>query len=257
MTKSSTLTPIIYPDSDGQPMADNTKQFNWIVRIKENLEILFGSNPEVFVAGDLLWYPVEGSNTIRRAPDAMVAFGRPKGDRGSYRQWEEGGIAPQVVFEILSPGNRFGELLAKFQFYDRYGVEEYYIYDPDKIELSGWCRQAGELAEIPDMQGWISPRLGIRFDLGEELQIFFPDGQPFLSFLEISQQAELAQQRADEEKHRADSEQQRADGEKHRADSEQQRADGEKQRADEAESRARLMAAKLAELGIDADRLAP
>jgi Uma2 family endonuclease len=250
MTKSSTLTPIIYPDSDGQPMADNTKQFNWIVRIKENLEILFASNPEVFVAGDLLWYPVEGSNTIRRAPDAMVAFGRPKGDRGSYRQWEEGGIAPQVVFEILSPGNRFGELLAKFQFYDRYGVEEYYIYDPDKIELSGWCRQAGELAEIPDMQGWISPRLGIKFDLGEELQIFFPDGQPFLSFLEISQQAEIASQRADEEK-------QRADEEKHRADSEQQRADGEKQRADEAESRARLMAAKLAELGIDADRLAP
>jgi membrane protein involved in colicin uptake len=100
------------------------------------------------------------------------------------------------------------------------------------------------------MQGWISPRLGIRFELGEELQIFCPDGQPFLSFLEISQQAELANQRAQ-------SEQQRADGEKHRADSEQQRADEEKQRADEAESRARLMAAKLAELGIDADRLAP
>ena len=37
---------------------------------------------------------------------AMVVFGRPKGYRGSYRQWEEGGIAPQVVFEILSPGNR-------------------------------------------------------------------------------------------------------------------------------------------------------
>ena len=33
--------PILYPDSDGQPMADNTKQFRWIVTIKENLEILF------------------------------------------------------------------------------------------------------------------------------------------------------------------------------------------------------------------------
>jgi hypothetical protein len=28
---------IIYPDSDGKPMADNTKQFRWIVTIKENL----------------------------------------------------------------------------------------------------------------------------------------------------------------------------------------------------------------------------
>jgi Uma2 family endonuclease len=248
MTQSSTLTPIIYPDSDGQPMADNTKQFNWIVRIKENLELLFANNPEVFVAGDLLWYPVEGSNTIRRAPDALVAFGRPKGDRGSYKQWEENGIAPQVVFEILSPGNRFGELLTKFQFYDRYGVEEYYIYDPDKIELLGWCRAEGELLEISNMQSWISPRLGIRLELGEELQIFFPDGKPFLSFIEITQQAELAEQRAQ-------SEQQRADVEKQRADVEKQRADVEKQRADEAESKVQSMAAKLAELGIDPNRI--
>ena len=33
-----------YPDSDGQPMADNTKQFRWIVVIKENLERLFASD---------------------------------------------------------------------------------------------------------------------------------------------------------------------------------------------------------------------
>jgi len=25
----------VYPDSDGQPMADNTRQFRWIVLIKE------------------------------------------------------------------------------------------------------------------------------------------------------------------------------------------------------------------------------
>ena len=48
---------IIYPDSDGQPMSDNTKQYRWIVTIKENLEILFAKVPDIFVAGDLLWYP--------------------------------------------------------------------------------------------------------------------------------------------------------------------------------------------------------
>ena len=78
---------IVYPDSDGQPMADNTKQFRWIVLIKENLEYLFVENEAVFVAGDLLWYPIEGRPDIRVAPDVLVAFGRPKGDRGSYRQW--------------------------------------------------------------------------------------------------------------------------------------------------------------------------
>ena len=101
---------IIYPDCDGNPMSDNTKQFRWIVTIKENLDLLFADNPDVFVAGDLLWYPVEGSNTIRVAPDAMVVFGRSKGDRGSYQQWREDNIPPQVVFEILSPGNRLGEM---------------------------------------------------------------------------------------------------------------------------------------------------
>jgi Uma2 family endonuclease len=92
--------------------------FSWIVKIKENLEILFANDPNVFVAGDLLWYPVEGSNNIKRAPDAMTVFGRPKGYRGSYQQWLEDNIAPQVVFEILSPGNRLAEMTAKFEFYD-------------------------------------------------------------------------------------------------------------------------------------------
>ncbi len=74
--------------------------------MKEDLEAVFHADPEVFVAGNLLWYAVEGEPTIRTAPDVMVAFGRPKGRRGSYKQWEEANIAPQVVFEILSPGNR-------------------------------------------------------------------------------------------------------------------------------------------------------
>src|SRR4051812_29088279 len=101
---------IVYPDSDGKPMSDNTLQFRWIVTIKEGNEALLRHDPEVFVAGDLLWYPVEGKPKIRMAPDVLIAFGRPKGHRGSYRQWAEGGIAPQVVFEIQSPGNRFVEL---------------------------------------------------------------------------------------------------------------------------------------------------
>lgn len=70
-------TEVIYPDNNRQPISDNTKQFRWIVVIKENLEWLFADNPAVFVAGDLLWYPIEGNNKIRTAPDAMIAFGRP------------------------------------------------------------------------------------------------------------------------------------------------------------------------------------
>ncbi len=38
MTNAPLAAPkVIYPDSDGQPMADNTQQFRWIAFIKENL----------------------------------------------------------------------------------------------------------------------------------------------------------------------------------------------------------------------------
>jgi hypothetical protein len=156
----------------------------------------------------------------------MVVFGRPKGDRGSYLQWEEGGIAPQVVFEILSPGSTIASMTRKFRFYERYGVEEYYLYDPDMGELSGWQRQGGSLEEIASMSGWISPRLGIRFELEHDmLQLYQPDSSPFSTYVELMQQRE---------------------GERQRAEREHQRAEQERQRAER-------LAARLRELGIDPD----
>ncbi|XZO01816.1 MAG: Uma2 family endonuclease [Microcoleus sp.] len=203
---------IIYPDSDGEPMSDNTKQFRWIVTIKENLEILFANILDVFVAGDLLWYPVQGNNKIRQAPDAMVVFGRPKGDRGSYQQWKEDNIPPQVAFEILSPGNRPGKMAAKLLFYQRYGVQEYYIYDPDNIELTGFVRDEDWFEPIAEMNGWVSPLLQIRFELTEDtLEIYRPDGRKFLTSVEMDQlreqerqEKELAQSQAQQERQRAD-----------------------------------------------------
>ena len=188
---------VVYPESDGQPIAENTIQFRWIVTIKEGLESLFRDRQDVFVAGDLFWYPVEGDPKIRVAPDAMVVLGRPKGDRRSYLQWEEGGIPPQVVFEVLSPGNRSWEMEQKLRFYQEHGVEEYYLYDPELIELSGWKRAGPELQEIPRINGWISPLLRIQFDMSPpELKILRPDGRRFLSFAEMDQQRDqIAQDR--------------------------------------------------------------
>jgi Uma2 family endonuclease len=207
---------VVYPDSDGKPMADNTKQFSWIVKIKENLERIFADNPHVFIAGDLLWYPIEGNNKIRIAPDVLVAIGRPKGDRGSYRTWEEGNLPPQVVIEILSPGNTLKEMANKLEFYDQYGVEEYYLYDPDRIELKGWIRSGGKLQPIEEMSGWISPNLRIRFEIKQEdLDIFGPDGERFLSTIELDQkyqnELQLERQQVAVERKRAETERQRAE----------------------------------------------
>jgi Uma2 family endonuclease len=200
----ATSTDVVYPDSDGKLMADNTKQFRWIVAIEQNLEWLYRDNAEVFVAGDLLWYPVEGSNRLRIAPDTMVVFGRTKADRGSYQQWREGNIPPQVVFEILSSGNTLREMDRKLLFYNTYGVEEYYLYDPERNRLAGWVRsEEGLLDRIESMTGWVSPRLGVKFELGEELQLYRPDDTPFYSFAEINQLLQQEQQRAEQFEQRA------------------------------------------------------
>jgi Uma2 family endonuclease len=234
---------IVYPDSDGQPMADNTKQFRWITVIKSNLDWLFQDQELVFVAGDLLWYPIEGNPKYRVAPDAMVVFGRPKGDRGSYKQWQEANIPPQVVFEILSPGNTETEMERKLQIYARCGVEEYYIYDPDRYILKGY--QRGDdfyLDRIDVMDGWTSPRLGISFSLsGDELQITHPDGRIFESFDRVATERDLIlvdKQQLEIDKQQLETDKQQLEIDKQQLEIEQRKRD-----------------TKLRELGIDPDLL--
>jgi Uma2 family endonuclease len=175
------LQEIVYPDSDGKPMADNTIQYQYIITIQVGLDRLFDQQPDVFVAGDLLWYPVKGRRDLSAAPDVMVAFGRPKGDRGSYRQWEEGNIAPQVVFEILSPSNTATEMRTKRQFYTRHGVEEYYEYDPDSGTLEVWQRAGDFFRSMSFEEEWLSPRLGIslKVEADDTLGVYYPDGRKF------------------------------------------------------------------------------
>ena len=96
-----------------------------------------------------------------------------------------------MVFEILSPSNSLEEMEQKLFFYQRYGVEEYYLYDPDSHNFQGWLRREGRLSSISEIKGWVSPRLKIRFELREdELEIYSLDGQKFLTSIELSQKAE-------------------------------------------------------------------
>ena len=195
--------PIIYPETDGLPLSDNTKQLRLIMTTQGGLDSLF-ANEKVFVAGNLLWYPVPappGSKKAApsKAPDVMVIFGQDRRDRTIYKQWEEGGLGPQVAFEFVSKNNSTDEVeVVKLDFYQKYGVDEYYIHDPDKGTLKGWTREGTWFQPIPDMNGWVSPLMGIRFELiGKDMQLYYPDGRAFETYPEIMKRAELAEQRAE------------------------------------------------------------
>jgi hypothetical protein len=132
------------------------------------------------------------------------------------------------VFEILSPGNRMGEMNKKLRFYEQHGVDEYYIYDPDRFDLTGWMRWGDRLESIDEMEGWVSPKLMIKFELqSDNLVIYRLDGEKFLGFIELDEQRLIA---------------------------EEQRLIAEEQRLI-AEERANRLAAKLRELGVDPDTL--
>ena len=224
---------IVYPDGDGEPIADDTLQYEWIVLLKENLEVML---PD-FVAGDLLWYPVEGQPTVRAAPDVMVCLGRPKGYRGSYMQFREEGVPPTVVFEVLSPRNTLREMIRKSAFYTRHGAREFIVVDPEAEH--GWAylrADSGDTVEVSTVDGWTSPSLGIRFARGADgkLEVYRPDGTRFRSFTELEAQRRAADARADEAERRAEQEAQRAEQEAQRAE---------------------RLAARLAALGIDPDAL--
>ncbi len=230
---------IEYPDSDGRRMSENDLQYRWIVTIRGNLGVLFKDRPDVYVAADHLIYVKEGFPKLRRAPDTYVAFGRPKGDRGSYKVWREANVFPQVIFEILAPGNRTREMARKLLFYEKYGAEEYYVYDPDRITLLGyWRKPNGLLQEFSIAGQFVSPLLGIRFDMsGPELAVSFPDGSPFLTYDEM-----FEQYRVDHERLLAVQMQ---------ADAEQRCAEVERRRAETAEQELQRLQAKLRAAGID------
>jgi Uma2 family endonuclease len=220
---------VLYPDSDRDPIAKNTIQYQHIIAIQIGLDAMFADNPDVFVAADLLWYPVEGRPDIKNTLDVMVAYGRPKGDRGSYRQWEEDGVAPQVVFKITSPGAKVAEMRLKRMFYSRYGVTEYYEYDPEIGMLDVWARQGSVLRNASITDEWRSPLLGVtlRVETDGELSVYRPNGERFLRPVEIRALADLAEARAERERNRAERERERAE----------------------------RLAAKLRELGIDPEQI--
>ncbi|MEP0983889.1 Uma2 family endonuclease [Leptolyngbya sp. AS-A5] len=99
---------------------------------------------------------------------------------------------------MLSPGNTGEEMSSKFEFYQTYGVEEYYLYNPDRNDLTGWIRRGSALSKIQQINGWISPRLGIRFELTfQDFVIYRPDGDRFLSPVELKRLADQERQRAE------------------------------------------------------------
>ena len=175
-----------FPDSDGEPISDNTLQVQWIVMMFTNIHAMYHDRrKDVFVAMDHLIY-LDSNNPKRRiAPDVYVAYGRPDHHRGSYKLWQENSVFPQVIIEVLSPKNSRSEMAQKRKIYEQQRCEEYIEIEPESERLEVWLRgpRQRKLRPVVVTPEWTSPRLGVRFLQKEGSLETFPSRWPTVSDL--------------------------------------------------------------------------
>jgi Uma2 family endonuclease len=123
---------IIYPESDGQPMAESDIHRDYMVDVIDTLKDRYRNQNDVYVSGNLFIYYEKGVKSSVFSPDAFVIFGVAKKRRRSYKLWEEGNKVPDVVFEVtsLSTWLELEDEGNKKTLCRRLGVPEYFMYDP-------------------------------------------------------------------------------------------------------------------------------
>jgi Uma2 family endonuclease len=151
-TISTAVQPIHYPERDGKPMAETDVHIDVLIYLREALKDHFRDEPQVYVAGNMLLYYEAGNPAACVAPDIFVVQGVSKGERRTYKLWEEG-QPPSVIFEITSRGSRLEDLGTKRALYAMLGVQEYFLYDPLgeylRPPLRGYLLQQGEYERRP------------------------------------------------------------------------------------------------------------
>ena len=121
---------IVYPDSDGEPMAENDYQLTAMLDAISSLREWFDDREDVYAGGDMLMYYRMNDNETRVAPDVFVVFGvESKRKRNSWIVWREG-KAPDIVMELASGSTWRRDMREKRGIYAEMGVTEYWRFDP-------------------------------------------------------------------------------------------------------------------------------
>ena len=176
---------IVYPESDGEPMAETDVHRDLMSELISELKSFFQNEPDVYVSGNLLLYYVEGNPRKRVAPDVFVVRGVGKEARRIYKLWEEG-RPPNVVMELSSRQTWGDDLQRKWQLYQQLGVQEYFIFDPEYdylVEpLLAYRLEEGQYVPIEVKEGRVrSEVLGLELvDTGETLRLYDPQAGRFL-----------------------------------------------------------------------------
>ena len=198
----------------------------------------FRERSDVLVAMELRLYYQRGNNKVWLRPDVQVVFGVSRGNRTSYRIWEEG-KAPDFVLEVASPSTADRDAREKAREYARIGVREYWRLDPlgtlMRTPLEGYVASDGKYGLVQpvastDRSGRL--RSGV---LGLELRSQRQDGATVVVFRDPRTGEEFDGEPEESERRIAERD----------ARSARQEASAAKQRASKAEQEASLAKREL------------
>ena len=233
---------IIYPHSDGEPMAVSDLHRQSLIWTLQALDTHFAQNPNVYVSGDIFVYYREGEPRKSISPDVLVCFGINPKLRKTYKTWEEG-KAPDFVMEFSSESTYDKDLNEKMDIYASLEIQDYFLYDAEGLHLPsplmGFTLEDGLYMPIPPdaHEGIRSSVLGLDFRLQDgEIRIYDPVANEWVQTL------------AEQEAARAEQEAARAEQEAARAEQEAARAEQEAARADNAETEVALLREEIARL---------
>jgi len=199
---------IVYPESDGEPMAETELHLDETIYLIEALRERFRHTPDVYVCGDMFLYFRQGDPRSVVSPDVFVVKGVSKRKRRVYKFWEEQGRGPSLVVEVTSDSTQDEDLGRKKSLYERLGVEEYILYDPlgDYLDpcVQGFRLAGGRYEKIsPEPDGsLISRTAGVTFRMeGPQIRLVeTASGQSFLRYEEAIDR--IARLQAEPEKSR-------------------------------------------------------
>ena len=266
------------PYKDGKPV-DSEIQVLIAHLLKSVLANIWRKRDDWFFGIDMGWYYSPDEKAI--APDGFLSVGveRIKGRnlRLSYVTWEENGVIPSLVIEVVSktPGGEYKEKKKK---YAQYGVLYYIIYAPLRVrkqKLTLYRLNRERKYEWQEDNPLWMPEIGLGIGTGvgnfqgitrEWLYWYDKQGKRYPTPEESQQQEQEARQQAEaqklqEQEARQQAEAQRLQEQKARQQAEAQKLQEQKarllaeQERDQIKLQAEKLATRLRELGIEPDKL--
>lgn len=177
---------IYYPSTIENYMPENNIHFRMTLTLATMLMVFLQNRKGSYVFGDIMFYYEQGKPKKFVAPDIMVCLDKEKEpSKGVYKLWKEKSV-PAVVIELASQSTWFKDVSTKVALYQKLGVKEYFVFDPEYSylpkSLIAFRLIDGVFVEQEiENNRILSESLGLELvDTGETLRLFNPNTNEFL-----------------------------------------------------------------------------